>query len=187
MKTANLQIYNKSKLWFNNSCVVSQWWTITPSNIQYGQAHVHVLSIFFYTIRYKREKLFLICLVSLVGCNSQHHPTKVAWWATERKLWADIKSIGCVLHWERGELHTGATSVLEIFHMPGLYRKASSVNRKVCFQKKESNLDTLGGGLNGLPNRPEFSCVNTGYRGWRGWGEERGGTSPPSGIKSKTE
>lgn len=95
-------------------------------------------------------------------------------------------------HWLRvplrwGELHTSATSVLEIFHMPGLYRKASSVNRKVCFQKRETNLDIPGGGLNGLPNRPEFSCVNTGQRGWKGWGRGASHQSPPSGIKSETE
>lgn len=167
-------------------CVLNQCRkTLFSRRIQYKQQQMNISYPVFkcywiskyskYLIITKIEKgktlmcfcVFLIIKTGLlkgtIDFYSQHrHHTKPAWWATERKLWADIKSLGCALHWEWGELQTGTTSVLEIFHMPGRYRKAYSVNRKVCFQKRETNSDTQGGGLNGLPNRPEFSCANTG-------------------------
>lgn len=72
----------------------------------------------------------------LVTVNSQHcRHTETTCGTTERKFGQISRTLSTMsIESKESSIQAPLTSILEIFHMPRLFRKPSLVNRKVCFQ-----------------------------------------------------
>lgn len=166
--------------WQPHQCLVcvwmGEWLNVVKRYINWDYGHGIT------AIRYQMFFLFIYLFFNiqpghtirgLVTINWQHccH-TKPPCIATERKVWADIGALSTrSIESKESSTQAPLKSILEIFHMLRLYRKSFLVNRKVCFQWRENDLLRPSGSLNGLPNRPELSCVNAGWWGRGGRGD----------------